>query len=261
MIPALKAEIRKLLSVRSSYVIPLLAYALLVFVLLYVQGYRNGPANTHGPGAPYFLADSIVQAGSILSIFGAIVALLLITHEYRYNLITYSLTIVNRRSKVLASKIIAVLVYIFVFVVIGAGVALASMLVGLHLSGSALPHQDISLLNYFGQVLVFCEAWALAGLLFAVVLRNQVATIAVLFIVPNTVEALLSLLLKDSNKYLPFTALAQVVAPPTVAQGIGHRLANAAPAWTPPQAALLFSAYLAAGWIIGWLLFLRHDAS
>jgi len=36
MIPALKSEFRKLLTVRSSYVIPAIAYALIIFVLLYL---------------------------------------------------------------------------------------------------------------------------------------------------------------------------------------------------------------------------------
>jgi len=191
MIPALKSEFRKLLTVRSSYVIPAIAYALIIFVLLYVMGYRNGLANTTGPGASFFLANSIIQTANILSIFGAIVALLLMTHEYRYNTIMYSLTITNRRLKVLASKMVAVIVYVFVFVAVGVAIALASQLVGLHFSGAILPHQEFSLVNYFAQTLSFCEAWALASLLFAALLRNQVAAIAVLFIVPNTVEGLL----------------------------------------------------------------------
>ncbi len=260
MIPALKAEFRKLLSVRSTYVIPLIAYALLAFVLLYIQGYRNGPANTKGFAANLFLANSIVQTGAILSIFGAIVALLLMTHEYRYNTIMYSLTIANRRSKVLLGKVVAIFSYIVAFVALGNLVALGSLLVGLHVSGSTLPHQDFTLLHYFAQTLFYSEAWAFVGLLLAVVLRSQVATIAVLFIVPNTVEGLLSLLLKENSKYLPFTALSQVVAPPAITHGIGTRLVQPA-SWTPPEAALLFLAYLLAAWVIAWILFLKRDAN
>lgn len=260
MIPALKSEFRKLLTVRSSYVIPGIAYALLIFVLFYVVGYRNGQVNTQGPGASFFLANSISQTANVLSIFGAMAALLLMTHEYRYSTIMYSLTIVNSRTKVLLSKVVAIVAYIFVFALVGVGIALGGQLLGLHFSGASLPPQHFSLVNYVVETLVFCEAWALASLLFAALIRNQVAAIAVLFIVPNTVEGLLSLLLKENVKYLPFTALLQVVTPPvntsTSLSSIGvHAI------WTPPQAVLIFLAYLVGGWAIGWILFLRRDAN
>ena len=259
MFRALKAEFRKLLTIRSTYVVAGIAYLLLAFVSLYVEGYKNGPLNTVGAGAPLYLAGSIVQHSNILSIFGAIVALLLVTHEYRYSTIIYAFTNTNRRSKVLAAKIVSVASYVFLLVVIGDILGFLFMLAGLHLAGGHLPTQDINLWAYGAKSLFFCEGWALAAMLFAVLLRNQVAALAVLFIVPNTVEGLLSLLLKDKTVYLPFSALSQVISPPTIAGAIG-RHENLTGSLTPLHGALLFAVYLAGSWIVAWILFIRRDA-
>ena len=260
MIAALKTEFRKLLTVRSTYVIALVAFALLTFVSLYVEGYKNGGLVT-GPGGNLFLAGSIVQHSSILSIFGAIVALLLATHEYRYNTIMYTLTLARRRSNVLAAKLVAVVTYVFVLGVLGGLIGLAGMIIGLHLSGHSLPPQDLSVLTYFAKLLVFCEGWGLTGLLLGILLRNQVAALAVLFIVPNTVESLLSLLLKEHSVYLPFTALAQVISPPVMAGATPRMAESGSIVLSPVKGALVFSAYIAAAWVVAWMLFMRRDAN
>jgi len=260
MMAALKAEFRKLLTVRSTYVIALVAFALLAFVSVYVEGYKNGITTTL-QGGSLFLAGSIVQHSSLLSIFGAIVALLLATHEYRYNIIMYTLTLARRRSGVLVAKIVAVATYVLVLSLAGGLVGLAGMLIGLHFSGYSLPPQDISLLTYLAKMLVYCEGWGLAGLLLGVLLRNQVAALAVLFIVPGTVEGLLGLLLKEHSVYLPFSALSQVISPP-VLQGAVPRMAEPAQITLSPIAgALVFAAYLVVAWAIAWFLFLRRDAN
>lgn len=255
MIPALKSEFRKLLSIRSTYVTPALAFALLAFIATYAEGYRNGREALRGPAGASFLSSSLSQHTGLIAIFGAVVALLLLAHEYRYNTIMYSLTIVNRRSKVLISKIIAVMAYIAVFVLIGDAVGLGSLVLGTHLAGLTLPHQDIVLSEYFTKSLVFCEGWALAGLLIIALLRNQVAAIVTLFVVPTTLEGLLGLLLKENAKYLPFMALDNV----TSTHGAGQ--VSLFGSLTPVQGALIFSAYLVGGWIIAWVLFLRRDAN
>src|SRR6266536_1435332 len=146
MIATLRAEFRKLLTVRSTYIIALIAFALLGFVAFYIEGFKNGKEQVTAPGANLFLAGSIMQHSTLLGIFGAIVALLLFTHEYRYNTIMYTLTIANSRSKVLIAKIITVLAYVLVLVVLGGALGLGAMIAGLHMAGQALPHQDISVL-------------------------------------------------------------------------------------------------------------------
>ncbi|MGI0134468.1 MAG: ABC transporter permease [Candidatus Micrarchaeaceae archaeon] len=256
MISALKAEFRKLFTVRSTYVITGLAFLAIGFVSFYAEGLKGGAIS--GPNANLYLVSSITQHSAVISLLGALVALLLLTHEYRYNTITYTLAAANSRSKVLLAKIVAVFVYIFGFAVVSGIVGLICITMGMAIAGHVLPQQDISFVTYLGKMVFYCEGWALAALLFAALFRNQVAVIAILLIGPNTTEVLLSLFLKNRAVYLPFTALSQVIAPPS-ASGFSGLAANTT--LSPMRGAFVFCVYLVVGWAVTWLLFMKRDAS
>jgi ABC-type transport system involved in multi-copper enzyme maturation permease subunit len=259
MFSTIKAEFKKLLTVRSTYAITLVALLLTGFLSFYVQGYKtifSGPSVKDS----LFLTGSITQHANTISIFGALIALLLLAHEYRYNTIVYTLTASNSRSKVLASKIIAVLTFVFCYALVLTAISFGLMIAGVAAAGHHLPIQDINYLTYFAKVIFVCEGYALVGLLFAALIRSMPAAIAFLFIVPNTVEGLLSLLLKHNSVYMPFTALQQVVQAPVIARAPERRLADSG-YLSAPKGALVFLAYLVGAWIITWYLFLRRDAA
>ncbi len=260
MIPALKAEFRKLLTVRSTYFITLFALALLTFISLYVEGYKNGKDSVAAGGSLY-LAGSITQHSGILALFGAIVALLLLAHEYRYSTIVYTFTNARSRSKVLLAKMIVVFTYVLGLTIVGTALGLWLMTVGLHWAGVLLPHQDLSLTTYFAKTLFYTEGYALAGLLIIALIRNQVAALVVLFFEPGTFEALMSLLLKHNSVYMPFMALAQVVSAPVkeFAQG-RQRILPDTGYLSPGKGALVFGIYLVVGWLIAWYFFVKRDA-
>lgn len=267
MISTLKAEFRKLFSVRSTYLISLFFLLLISFLSFYVQGFKNPPIKTLSPldhaTASLFLAGTITELANAVSVAGGLIALLLMTHEYRHNTIVYTLTASNSRSKVLAAKIIAVFSFVFVFSVFATLLGLMLMRLGVAASGHSLVHQDINYATYLAKSAFLAEGFALGGLLFASLIRNQVGALAALFIIPNPVEGILSLLLKHNSVYLPFTALQQVVQPPVI-QGITIQAAHGNSALgtlTAPKGALVFLAYLVVGWIIAWYLFLRRDAT
>ena len=266
MIPALRSEFRKLFSVRSTYILSLFFLLLLGFLAFYVQGFKNVPTETisaldHAK-AQQFLAGSITQVANVLSVAGALIALLILTHEYRYNTIVYTLTASNSRSKVLAAKIMAIFIYVFAYSVLATALALILMKAGIAASGHTLPAQNINYLTFFAKIVFFAESFAMGGLLFAALIRNQVGAIAALFIIPNPVEGILSLLLKQNAVYLPFTALQQVIQPPVI-NGVAaaHVRDNTSGQLSAPRGALVFLAYLLTGWIITWYLFLRRDAT
>lgn len=133
MIDAIRAEFRKLLTVRSTYVLTGLALAFVVFYAGYIQGYRLTGKDLLNP---HLLSQDVVGAiGSLPLVFGVIIAILLMTHEYRYGTIMYTLTATNSRSKVLIAKIVALTVFGLVFT---AAIGLLSPLVslaGVHLHG------------------------------------------------------------------------------------------------------------------------------
>lgn len=269
MMSAIKAEFRKLTTVRSTYVLILFFLLLGAFFSFYVHGFKDAaaafsPSSPSGSaGAALFAASSITQIANIIAVAGALIALLLLAHEYRYNTIIHTLAASNSRSKVLAAKIIAVAGLVFVYAVISTAILLALVWAGATAAGYSLPPQNIDYLNFFAKSVFFCEAFAMAGLLFITLIRNQVGAIAALLILPNTVEGLLSLLLKQNSVYLPFTALQQVVQTPTIpgAQA-AHAMRDATNgSLTPGKGALVFLCYLVFFWTIAWYLFQRRDAT
>lgn len=249
MISTLKAEFRKLLSVRSTYVATGLAVALVIFYAFYIIGYRKNGANLHDPAQ---LSSDITGAVNAVSIFASVVAILLMTHEYRYNTIIYTLTTARNRNTVLLAKIASIVTYSVLFTLFCAVLSPLMALLGMHAHHFTLAHQTIYYGSLLWRVLVFGVGNALAALLFAALIRNQVGALAAIFIVPGIVEQLLSLLLKNNAVYLPFTALSAV---------IGSQQGDLVGKISAARAAGVFAAYLVVGWIVTWVLFLKRDAT
>ena len=251
MIPAIKAEFRKVLSVRSTYAITLFFLTLLGIVSFYGHGYKEDSTS------PLFLAGTITSTATIVSFAGALVGLLLMAHEYRYNTITYTLTASNSRSKVLAAKILVMLGLILVYTVVATAVGLSLTRLGAAMAHHSVPSQSINYLAYFAKSIFTGEAWAMTGLLIPALVRNMQASVAILFIVPNNLEALLGLIIKQPEKWLPYSALAQVIEPPVK---LGPR-GGAPNLVTPLHGAMVFLIYLVIFWLITWYLFVRRDAA
>jgi len=251
MMATLKAEFRKLLTVRSTYIITGLVLLLVIFVAFYVEGWRLDSGGLHDPTE---LAGDVTGA-LMITVFGAIVAILLMTHEYRYNTIMYTLTSSNSRSKVLISKFIAVSVYaLFLAVLIGVLSPTLSYL-GVHLHGHTLVPQTLHYGNLIWRSLFYGWGYGMAGLLLAVLTRNQVASIVALFLIPDLGEQLLGLLLKHNTVYLPFSALNQVI-------GSHNNMGDPNSSdLSPGKAAGVYAIYLVVGWLVAWVLFLRRDAN
>ncbi len=262
MIATLRAEFKKLFTVRSTYLLMLLALLLTGFLSFYVEGVKNTAGmNIANARTSLFLSGTITQHANTVSIFCALIALLLMAHEYRYNTIVYTLTASNSRSKVLFAKIIAVLIFVLGLSLLLTAASFGFIFAGAAAAGHHLPPQSINYMTYFAKTAFACEAFAMAGLLFATLIRNQVGAIAALFILPNTVEGLLSLLLKNNSIYMPFTALQEVIQAPTLSGVKSVAREAARGSLTPPKGALVFLAYLVPGWIVTWYLFLRRDAT
>lgn len=240
MIPLIKAEYRKLLTIRSTYILLGVAALLTGFVSFWVMGIKGDHGSTS------LLMDAAGVSATIVPTFLAIIAVLHITHEYRYNTIMYTLTASNSRSKILTAKLAVLLAF-------GALATLSFMLfavlaawLGIVVSGDTLATQYFYVWDIVWKALFYGLAWVAIGLLFGVLFRHVVGAIVALFI-PSTIEGLLSMLLKENSKYMPFTALEQV-----------HTSGGS---MSPGRSALLFSAYLLVVWAIGWYLFLKRDAN
>ncbi len=251
MTASLKSELRKIWTVRSTYVVLLFALVLLGFFAFYTEGIKAG-VNSKAITDPTKLADLIKAAISNLGTFGALVGILSFSHEYRYNTIMHTLTSSNSRTRSLFAKVTAVSIFAVSFTVFVTIIAVAFMYLGLAIKGLTLSHQIIPG-DLLWRTLFVGWGFSMFGLVLASLIRQQVGAIAAFFLVPSLGEALAGLLLKDNRIYLPFSALQQVLQQ-LENPGGKHVLA-------PSHAALVVCVYLVIGWAAAWILFLRRDAN
>lgn len=249
MMSNIKAEIRKLFSVRSTYVILLIVLALEILFAFYVSGWRIDYQDLHNTTT---LSNDVTGAVNTVAIFAALIATLLMTHEYRYNTIMYSLTLSKSRSRVLLAKFLVISVFAIIFTFIAGALSPLLTILGIHAHHLKLVHQTLQYSTLIWHSLFFGWGYTIAGLLIAALVRNQIGAIVTLFIAPETIEAVLGLLLKKNTVYLPFTALHIV---------IGQEMPTYQNVISIGRAALVFLAYIVVGWIVAWVLFLKRDAN
>src|ERR1039458_413091 len=260
MMAGIKAEFRKLFSVRSTYILIGLALIYMLFYDFYIVGIKAG--NNHSfisPGNPTYLITEVTRAASIAApiLFSSIIAVLLMAHEYRYNTIMYTLTASNSRNKTLLAKIIAITGFTIVFSLLVEVLAPILALAGLHIHHAVLVHQVFYYRAIFWRVLFFGLGYAMIGLLLAILFRNVIASIVSLFLIPVTIEPLLGLLLNaNQQQYLPFTALTAVLN-----NGLLRVGRAGAGQLSAEHSALVVIIYIIIGLAIGWVLFIRRDTN
>lgn len=252
MKPLLKSELRKVFSIRSTYILCLISLALIVLYDFYVIGFKLAPGE---PGNHLLLVNEVTRARGIVPpiIIGSLVAILLMAHEYRYNTISYTLTAANNRQKALLAKMVMVSGFALVFsAVVGVISPLLAQL-GIHAHHVVTVHQVFYYRDFAWRVLFFGWAYAMLALLLTVLLRNIVASIVAILLIPATIEPLLSLFLRNNSVYLPFTALTAV---------LNNGLSRVGPhELTAERSAFVVIVYLVIGWAIAWFLFLKRDAN
>lgn len=250
MIASLKSEFRKLLTVRSTYIILAFVVILEIFFAFYISGWRIDRLDLLNPQT---LAGDVTSAVNAVSVFAALAAVLLMTHEYRYNTIMYTLTSSNSRSRSLLAKAIVITVFAIVFTLVFGAISPLMAILGIHAHHLKLVPQTLDYGNLLWRSLFFGWGYVMAGLAIALLVKNQVGAIIILFVAPGTIESLLGLLLKRNVVYLPFSALHVVIG-----HGMDSMYNNAI---TVGHAALVFMGYLVLAWLIGWILFLKRDAN
>jgi ABC-type transport system involved in multi-copper enzyme maturation permease subunit len=222
---------------------------LVIFFGFYVGGWHSQKIDLLNPHRLYMVAQ---QAISFLSVFIALLAVLLLTHEFRYNTITYTLTLSNSRNKVLLSKVVVVsVIALIATAVIG---SLSPMLAywGIHANHLHLVAQHFYYSDLLWKGLVFGWGYSMAALVIAILIRNQIGAIVALLLIPTTVEGLLSVWLKSNTDYLPFSALHTMLGAGTDVQKSGLN---------PINAMYVFLGYLVFSGAIAWFSFIKRDAN
>jgi ABC-2 type transport system permease protein len=244
MIATIKAEFRKLLTVRSTYIILGLAFALELLFAFWANGVK---VNAAAVQLPTFLQSQFLDAVSALALIGAFAGILLVTHEYRYNTIMYTLTASNRRLKVLVAKVVVISVFAIVFTLVMGALSPLLAWIGASIGGHNLGPQTFSYLSVLEHSLFYGWAYSMAGVVLAFLIRSQIGSIAALLLLPGLVEQLLTLVLKNNAMYLPFSVLNSVI--------------HDDPRLSAIKAAGIFMIYLVIGWLASAVTFAKRDAN
>lgn len=246
MLATIKAEFRKLLTIRSTYAITILSLLLIAFIAFWGMGWHGG--DFLGPTRFQSAALNLI---SVMGIFSGIVAILLVTHEYRYNTISYTLTASNSRLKVMLAKMLVLSVYAVIATALVIAIGMAGLALGAHMNHVKITPQNFDVYSVAWRSVVYMITSVLAGLVFGFLSRSVVFAIVAYFAFPSTVEPLLHNLVKVSSNYLPFMAQNQIISSATDIPGMYSPLASLG----------VFCAYLGAAWIVATVLFVKRDAN
>lgn len=289
MVPSLKSEFRKLLTVRSTYLVTgLVIFLTSLFTYLgttktyedvqkpaqqqsqQAASDSDKSANKQEVRAEPKLTSNLPKEKLLLnlqdsvipvSIFIGIVVILLMGHEFRYNTITYTLTSSNRRSKVFASKIIASATYVVVAALLAFLATIAATYVAVSIKGLYLPPQDLNWVYLFARYGGYILGYSLFGLAIITLIRNLTAGIVALLFLP-TLENIVASIMQSQNieaaKYLPYTVLGRVGD--IVNSGVLTIQVESRPV-TVPGAVAITAIYVVGVLAVAWYLFLRRDAT
>lgn len=248
MFAAVKSEIRKILTVRSTYAILIITFLLLGLFCFYATGWRATTAQLLNDN---LLNDTIQQAIISTGLLGSLVGLLLVTSEYRYNTIMYTLTASNNRTKSLFAKLIAVTSFSLVFTLFVAIMAPLLTIAGVAAHGTSpgVSPQHIQLSPLFWQVLFVGWGYSMLSFIIAMIIRLQVGAISAIFLFPAMVEPLLGLAMKKDAIYLPYNSLQAVLVHNDMLKSVSYG-----------AAAGIASVYIVGGFIVAWVLFQKRDA-
>jgi hypothetical protein len=251
MMPTLTAEFRKLCTVRSTYGAAALAFVVTAALAAYLAGWHATSADL---AKRDFLATRVADPIALVAIIGTVVGVLVVTHEYRYNLLLYTQTATNNRNKVLAAKLVVVTTFAVVLSVGVDLVALAASSMAAHLvHGRELAPQTLGYGDLLWRTVLYGWGYAIAGFAIALLVRNQVGTLVTAVVLFGPAEGILSEAFGTYGYLLPFTALANV---------LGSKLSNEAlVSVSHPRAALAFLIDITIVVSVGWLAFVRRDAS
>jgi ABC-type transport system involved in multi-copper enzyme maturation permease subunit len=248
MFAAIKSEIRKILTLRTTYVIILLATLLTIFYAFYATGLKLGQSEL---ADPHFLQNQVAQAVLLTGLLGSLVGVLLVTQEYRYNTIMYTLTASNSRTKTFLAKFIVVTLFAVCFTLFIGVLSPFLSVLAIHIKDFQLIPQKMNLLTTLWQALVVGWGYSIMGFVLAMIIRVQVGAISAMFLFPAMVEPLLGLLLKKQAIDLPYNALQAILGQANA--DLTHVSAL--------HAVGAFAVYAVLGLVISWQLFVRRDAA
>ncbi len=298
MLSTLKSDFRKILTVRSTYILVVIALFLTTFFTylgtsavsyqeqvsgkVTEQKLPDGTTESRpDPNDPPVyvtkternlskekLISNLQEGVPVVTLFTTVVVVLFMAHEFRYNTIAYTLIAGRRRYVVLLSKLAVSATFITVVTLLAIGFTTAATFAAIGIKDLTLPAQDFNWLYIGARLLGYSLGFGLLGLAIITLVRNLTAGVAAIFVLP-TLDAIAGALLSSRNieatRVLPFSALDRISGltrdfTPQNMPTDGITDVQRLPA-TVLGASFVFLLYLVALWLITWVSFLRRDAN
>lgn len=196
------AEVRKLTSVRSTWILTAIGWLLVAIGVLPIVLGAFGPSFT---GSSRQVADAVAATGGN-SVIVLVVGLLAMTTEFRHGTVGRTLQITPSRTRVLVAKLVAGSIYAVAFFGGALVVVLVVLLIGAGVQGTGLAFGSEAF-EVGWQALVAAVLTALLGVGFGALVRAQVVAIVVALVWIFIVENLFAALLPEVGRWLPFQAL------------------------------------------------------
>lgn len=227
-------EVRKLLTVRTTWVLTVLGWALVALsTSVFVFGEQfTGPFS----GTDDQVAAAIQQIGANAMIV-LIVAILLVTTEFRHGTMGRTLQLTPSRTRVLIAKLLTGAIYAVAFFVVSVVVVAVIVVIGASAQGVSLwvgPDTMASL--WQGPIALVLNA--ALGVAVGALLRSQVVTITVALLWFFVAENLVNALLPEVGRWLPFQLLNSLFLSDQVRAGAPDGML------LPPEPAVALVAFL-----------------
>jgi hypothetical protein len=247
MINSIRAEFRKILSVRSTYFIVLICLVIVALFAGYGDGIKATAAQLRDPTR---LASESYSAALFVGLVVALIGLLSFGHEYRYNGIMYTLTASNSRLKSLFAKMLVITVISAITSTLFTFFSPLCTILAVHLHHQELGPQTFNVWDILWHCLFIGWGYAMYAFILVGIIRSQVGSIVMYLLIPLIGENILAQIFKSLPQYLPFQSL-QSVAP--IAAG-----PHPASLTHYVTVALL---YIGSGLLVTTVLFVRRDAN
>lgn len=197
------AEARKLRTVRTTWVLTFIGWGLVVLstsVYVFVEQFSGPFRGTDGN-----VAAAVDQIGSN-SVIILIVAILIVTTEFRHGTMGRTLQLTPSRTRVLLSKMATGALYAVAFFVTGLVIVAAVVAVG-GAAKDVSPQLGSETLASLWQGPAGLVLNAILGVAIGALLRSQVVTITLTLVWLFVAESLVNGLLPAVGRWLPFQAL------------------------------------------------------
>jgi ABC-2 type transport system permease protein len=272
MIDALRYEYVRLRTIRSTYWLIGIALALqLVFAVLIAWALER--SSTFGGGDETFEVLATIGGSTGAPLLMAYVVGLLgvfsTGHEYRHGMIRATLTAIPNRTHVFWAKVVTTAAIAAVTTVLCVLIGLACIVA----FGLDLPSAS-ALVETTAGIVLYTVLFALSGLAYAALVRNQTAAVALLMLVPSLLEFIVQsivVIIKTNSddprgpggitgilKFLPYDAGSQMYVQSSIDDFV-QRALGAEP-FGAVGGGLVMGGFVAALLAGAYLLFLRRDA-